>query len=81
MYMAFASLISEDIQGHPLHRKTLTTMTEMELIVWSLKQLKRDGGREVSALDSRSEGPWFKPRWGLKFQGFRIRSFHSTLGQ
>ena len=42
---------------------------------------ERDGGREVSALDSRSEGPWFKPRWGLKFQGFRIRSFHSTLGR
>ena len=42
---------------------------------------ERDGGREVSALDSRSEGPWFKPRWGLKFQGFRIHSFHSTLGR
>jgi len=31
-------------------------------------------GRDVSALDSQSEGHWFESHMGLEFHGFEIRS-------
>jgi len=60
-----------------IYRPLIMYLVTQSLFIW----FRESGGGEVSALDSRSGSHWFKPWLGLEFQGFRIRSFNSTLGR